>query len=466
MPATAAARKKGVVLHGSDRPLERHRSREPRTEGSRVVPHQLGQLDAMRSAEKLLARSVAGPGKPSVRGGGASSALRTFYRVTNGIAAVFVSARRYDSAWLLPRLHEMQIRCRPAQTGLSACVTAEQPMLQFHTAGESHGQALMAWISGLPAGLRVDFDFINGELHRRQLGYGRGGRQKIEKDHVEALGGHPARADDRRAHRAAHRESRLGQLGDTPWRWRIAPRTATTRRPLTAPRPGHADLAGALKFNFHDARYILERASARETAARVALGALAKLLLREFGCEILSHVVAVGHVRLERAAAWSEIAGGVRQSRFAAALRGSGDRGAHEAGSRSGAARGRYGRRHFRSGGARRAVGLGQPRAVGRQARRPIGARGHVHPGGKGGGDWRGRGGGGLLRQRGAGRDRVRCRAARGSRGPANRAGGLEGGITNGEDVVVRGYLKPISTLRRRAGDGRPGHQGGRAGGL
>ena len=95
-----------------------------------------------------------------------------------------------------------------------------------------------------------------------------------------------------------------------------------SRRPLTAPRPGHADLAGAIKFNFHDARYILERASARETAARVALGSLAKLLLREFGCEILSHVVAVGHVRLERQADVEGNSGGLRESRFAAALRG------------------------------------------------------------------------------------------------------------------------------------------------
>ena len=180
------------------------------------------------------------------------------------------------------------------------------PMLQFATAGESHGQALVAWISGLPAGLRIDLQFIDGELHRRQLGYGRGGRQKIEKDRAEALAG-----------------IRHGQTIGAPIALRIENRDwanwekamavedreeeRSARRPLTAPRPGHADLAGALKFNLHDARYILERASARETAARVALGAVAKLLLREFGCEILSHVVAVGHVRMERLAAWSEI---------------------------------------------------------------------------------------------------------------------------------------------------------------
>src|SRR5579864_3793206 len=179
-------------------------------------------------------------------------------------------------------------------------------MFRFVTAGESHGQALIAWISGVPAGVPIDFEFVQRELHRRQLGYGRGGRQKIEKDRVEFLAG-----------------VRHGQTIGAPVALRIENRDWANwehamavedraadheaRRPLTAPRPGHADLAGGLKFNFHDARYILERASARETAARVALGGLAKLLLRQFACEILSHVVGVGHARLERAAAWYEI---------------------------------------------------------------------------------------------------------------------------------------------------------------
>ncbi|HUK54604.1 MAG TPA: chorismate synthase, partial [Candidatus Binatia bacterium] len=174
-------------------------------------------------------------------------------------------------------------------------------MLRFVTAGESHGQALMAWISGLPAGLRVDFDFVNGELHRRQLGYGRGGRQKIEKDHAEAIAG-----------------IRHGQTIGAPVALRIenrdwanwekalpvedAPEFEDEKRALTAPRPGHADLAGALKFNLHDARYVLERASARESAARTAAGALAKLLLAEFGIRVLSHVIRVGPVALEREA--------------------------------------------------------------------------------------------------------------------------------------------------------------------
>src|SRR5450631_1134441 len=181
-------------------------------------------------------------------------------------------------------------------------------MLHFYTAGESHGQALLAFVSGLPASLPVDVAFINHELHRRQLGYGRGGRQKIEKDRADIFAG-----------------VRHGQTIGAPIALRIENRDwanwekylpvenspeaqiAAAEKKLTAPRPGHADLAGSQKFNFHDARYVLERASARETAARVAAGAFAKLLLRELGTEIASHTIQVGHVKLERAATWDEI---------------------------------------------------------------------------------------------------------------------------------------------------------------
>src|SRR5713226_3470555 len=179
-------------------------------------------------------------------------------------------------------------------------------MLRFVTSGESHGQALVAWISGLPADLRVDFAFVNRELHRRQLGYGRGGRQKIEKDRVEALAGirHGRTIG---APIALRIENRDWQNWEKALPVEDAPGVEDAMRKLTAPRPGHADLAGALKFNFHDARYVLERASARETAARVAAGALAKTLLAVFGVEVLSHVVAVGAARMERAATWEEI---------------------------------------------------------------------------------------------------------------------------------------------------------------
>src|ERR1700723_319283 len=182
-------------------------------------------------------------------------------------------------------------------------------MLRFVTAGESHGQALIAWISGLPAGVRVDLEIIQRELHRRQLGYGRGGRQKIEKDAADIFAG--VRLGETIGAMIAIR------IENRDWaNWeKILPVEALPEggvgasdlKKLVAPRPGHADLAGSQKFNFHDARYVLERASARETAARVAAGGLAKKLLREFGTEIASHSVQVGHVKLERAATWNEI---------------------------------------------------------------------------------------------------------------------------------------------------------------
>src|SRR3989440_4403009 len=178
-------------------------------------------------------------------------------------------------------------------------------MLRFYTAGESHGQALLAFISGLPAQLPVDVKFVNHELRRRQLGYGRGGRQKIEKDTAEIFAGvrHGKTIGAPIALRIENRD----------WaNWeKILPVEAAAEDPgarkLVAPRPGHADLAGSQKFNYHDARDILERASARETAARVAAGAFAKLLLREFDTEIASHTIQVGHVRLEKPATWKKI---------------------------------------------------------------------------------------------------------------------------------------------------------------
>src|SRR5690348_1520593 len=178
-------------------------------------------------------------------------------------------------------------------------------MLRFYTAGESHGQALLAFISGLPASLPIDVDFINHELHRRQLGYGRGGRQKIEKDRADIFAGvrHGLTIGAPIALRIENRDW-------ANWEKILPveePEDDAPQKKLVAPRPGHADLAGSQKFNFHDARYVLERASARETAARVAAGAFAKTLLRHFGTEIASHTLQVGQVKLERQAAWDEI---------------------------------------------------------------------------------------------------------------------------------------------------------------
>src|SRR3989441_9935833 len=168
-------------------------------------------------------------------------------------------------------------------------------MLRFYTAGESHGQALLAFISGLPAQLPIDVKFVNHELRRRQLGYGRGGRQKIEKDTAEIFVGvrHGKTIGAPIAMRIENRD----------WaNWeKILPveegKENTDARKLVAPRPGHADLAGSQKFDYHDARYILERASARETAAREAAGAFAELLLSQVGTEIAKHTNQGGQVR-------------------------------------------------------------------------------------------------------------------------------------------------------------------------
>lgn len=320
-------------------------------------------------------------------------------------------------------------------------------MIRFFTAGESHGQALIAWLSGLPAGVPVDVDFVNAELHRRQLGYGRGGRQKIEKDRVDLLAG------VRHGHTigapiAIRIENRDWPNWEKAMPVEDADGAEDARRPLTAPRPGHADLAGALKFNFHDARYVLERASARETAARTAAGAFAKLYLRQFGIEVLSHVIGVGTVLLERIATWDEIAqvcanldsplrcvDSGTESRMKLevdeALRAGDTVGgvfevvAHHVPPGLGS----YAQWDEKLDGrmARAVMSIQAVKAV------EIGegiAASHSH---------------GSHIQDEIGYDAATKRFTRRS----NHAGGLEGGVTNGEDLIVRGYLKPISTLRR-----------------
>ena len=177
-------------------------------------------------------------------------------------------------------------------------------MLRFSTAGESHGEALVALISGLPAGVPFDQEFLNRELWRRQRGYGRGGRMRIEKDSAHVLSGvrHGRTIGSPVAMTLANRD----------WKnWEeILPVGAgdpEKHKAVASPRPGHADLPGALKYGFSDARYVLERASARESAARVACGAMAKMLLKELGVEVASHAVRVGQAELGRDAAWEEI---------------------------------------------------------------------------------------------------------------------------------------------------------------
>jgi chorismate synthase len=322
-------------------------------------------------------------------------------------------------------------------------------MLRFYTAGESHGQALLAFVSGLPAQLPIDVEFINQELHRRQLGYGRGGRQKIEKDQAEIFAGvrHGKTIGAPVALRIENRD----------WaNWeRILPVEASEDDPgtkkLLAPRPGHADLAGAQKFNYHDARYILERASARETAARVAAGAFAKLFLRELGTEIASHIVQVGHVKLDRAASWKEIRAissnlesplRCVDSATEAKMKAEVDA-ALKAGDTVGGI--------FEVVAHSVSVGLGShaqwdekldgklaQAVMSIQAVKGVEIGAGVTAAGSYGSEVQ---------------DEISYdKSARRFRRSSNRAGGLEGGMTNGEDVIVRGYLKPISTLRRALG--------------
>jgi chorismate synthase len=165
-------------------------------------------------------------------------------------------------------------------------------VLRYLTAGESHGQGLVVTIEGLPAGLPVTVEDVQGELARRRLGYGRGPRMRFEQDELTLLGG------------IRHGRT-LGSpvailIGNSEWqrsdKWHeeMSPAPGATRAPLTQPRPGHADLPGMQKYGFDDARDVLERASARETAARVAAGACAKALLSHLGVDVLSHVVQMG----------------------------------------------------------------------------------------------------------------------------------------------------------------------------
>jgi chorismate synthase len=170
-------------------------------------------------------------------------------------------------------------------------------VLRFLTAGESHGPALVVTVEGMPAGLPILVDDIASELARRRLGYGRGPRMRFEQDELELLGGirHGRTLGSPIAIVIRNSEWATGK-----WNDEMSPAPGATEKPLTQPRPGHADLAGMQKYGFDDARNVLERASARETAARVAAGTLAKLLLARLGTEIVSHVIQMGAVRATR----------------------------------------------------------------------------------------------------------------------------------------------------------------------
>lgn len=325
-------------------------------------------------------------------------------------------------------------------------------MLRFSTAGESHGEALVATVSGLPAGVPVVQTSLDRELWRRQQGYGRGGRMRIEKDTAHILSGvrHGKTIGSPIAMTIANRD----------WKnWEeilpVGEGDAEKHKAVASPRPGHADLAGSLKYDFPDARYVLERASARESAARVACGAIAKMLLRELGVEVGSHVVRVGRAELGREAQWSEIAALAAREEI---LLNCVDR---EAETRMKAEVDTALRTGDTIGGVFEVVVHGLPPGVGThvnwdermdgllaQAVMSLQAVKAVELG---------RGVTAAESLGSAVHDAIEYaeeqspgdgRFTRFSR-TRNNAGGIEGGISNGEDVVVRGYLKPISTLRR-----------------
>ena len=320
-------------------------------------------------------------------------------------------------------------------------------MLRYFTTGESHGEALVGVLSGLPAGVAVDQAFVDRELWRRQQGYGRGGRMKIETDTAHILSGvrHGKTIGSPIAVLLANKdwknwtESLPVEAGDPAKHKRVA-----------SPRPGHADLAGALKYNFPEARYVLERASARESAARVAIGAIAKLFLRELGIEVLSHVIAVGPTSVQGEVAWekirelhakSEVLLNCADPEIEQKMKGEVD-----AILRTGDS----------LGGIFEVVAHGVPPGLGThvqwderldtllaaalmslQAVKAVeigtGVASATMPGS-------------------AVHDEIGYEKAKGFAGftrPRNHAGGIEGGTSNGEEIRVRGYLKPISTLRR-----------------
>jgi chorismate synthase len=315
---------------------------------------------------------------------------------------------------------------------------------RFTTAGESHGRALVAIVEGLPAGLEIDVGKINHELWRRQQGYGRGGRQKIERDEIEILSGvrHGKTLGSPVAFTIENRDFVHWQEIMASEKLESEPKNP---RVVTRPRPGHADLAGGQKFQARDLRDILERASARETAARVACGAFARQLLEAFGVEIVSHIIKLGSVPekpLEKT--FDEISAIEEDSPLRCA---DADAQAEmmkliDEAKKEGDTLGGI----FEVVAKSVVVGLGShtswyEKLDGRiaQAFMSIQAVKAVEIGS--GVENAGRFGSQVH-------DEIFYENEAFQR-KTNRAGGLEGGITNGEELRVRGYLKPISTLRK-----------------
>jgi chorismate synthase len=287
--------------------------------------------------------------------------------------------------------------------------------LELATAGESHGPALVAIVAGLPAGLVLDQAAIDADLRRRQQGYGRSPRQQIESDEVEVLAGlrHGRTLGTPLALVVRNRDHKNWTWGMSPWPLDGEPEGKGTK-PVTLPRPGHADLAGAQKHGLADVRDALERASARHTAVHVAAGGVAKALLREIGIEVAGRALpeagadpaAVDEARKDR-----DTLGGRVEVRARGVPPGLGS----------------YARREDRLDARLAAAVMGIQAVKGVEI-----------------GD-----GAALTGLRGSEAHDEIVRDERGLHRETNRAGGIEGGVSNGENVIVRGYLKPISTLRR-----------------
>jgi chorismate synthase len=316
--------------------------------------------------------------------------------------------------------------------------------LSLVTAGESHGPLLTGILSGLPAGLRVDAAAVNADLARRQHGYGRGARMKIERDEArftgglrggETLGGPVAFTIENRDHGVWERV--MGPLDVDP--------DAAAKRRLSSPRPGHADLAGGLKYSRRDLRDVLERASARETAARVAAGALCRQLLAAFGARVRSGVLSLGPVAVAPGPrSWDDLERVEETSPFRAVDRSleAAMTAAVDAAAKAGDTLGGT----ILVGARGVPAGLGshvswEEKLDGRIARALMsipsvkavslgeGVANAALPGSES-------------------HDAIAWEKGRGFFRATNRAGGLEGGITNGEDVLVTLYQKPIATLR------------------
>ena len=285
--------------------------------------------------------------------------------------------------------------------------------LGLTTAGESHGPALVAILTGLPAGLLLDRAAIDADLHRRQQGYGRSPRQQIERDEVEVLAGlrHGRTLGTPLALVVGNRDHKNWEWGMSPWPPEGGP-TGKGTKPVTLPRPGHADLAGALKYGLTDVRDALERASARHTAVVVAAGAVAKALLGEIGVSVDGRVVTEDlERRIDEARADRDTVGGIVEVRARGVPPGLGS----------------YATKDDRLD-ARLAASL-----MGTQAVKGV----EIGDGFE------------LAAKRGSAAHDEIVRDERGLHRTTNHAGGIEGGSSNGEEIVVRAAMKPLPTLMK-----------------